>query len=331
MQVEKKVPISTKGLLVHFNPSGNGRDLYVQHGEDKPIVYGNHPEKIPYKVDFKMSYPIKNKKNKMQPNFSKPATVTKYSLDGQGRDNYIGGDNGGFEKPELYNPHNFFKRLRSNDCNFPRKKTFNNANVDLRVRRLKLNGDIEVPKVDFGNILNRLNKPADKTQTREGRRDRRLRTKSQGYINNSYSNSIQRRGNYDRVDQLNTSTQNVNKAYDMPSTNINKTYDIGNTNVNQTYDIAKTNFYKTCAQNAFSNVNKTLMNHTFHNKPINNMDLIQNNAIQDKPIEVKPRSSMLNRKKLKEQTKGDYFMHASNSVPIKRCVISRMFNDKVYL
>lgn len=307
MQLEKRVPISPQGLLVHFNPSGNGRDLYIQHGENKPIMQGNHPEKIPRKADFKMSHPNKMKKDSCLPNFSKPPAVTKYSLDGQGRDNYIGGNNGGFERPENYNPHNFFKRLRAKD-HIPKRVNFSQMNVDLRVRRLKLDGQIEVPKVDFSNVINRLNKPRDKTETREGRRYRRLRAKSQGFVNNSYSQ--ERNKDYVKVDGQNTSIPIVAKPY----------------------DLANTNFYKTCAQNTFANIHNTnqknLMNQTFCDKPVNNLDLIKNDLVQtDRPAGMKPNSRIMNRRKLKEQTKGGYFMPNSNSVPIKRCVISRIFND----
>ena len=167
MQPEKKVPIMPKHLLVHFNPEGSGRDLYIAHGENKPIIMGNKLKKIPYKYDFKSTIKYNPKKDEL-PNFRKPPVVCRYALNGQGRDTFIGDNNGGFQKNEDHNPHNFFKRLRLKDTEFPRTRNWNEKEVTVRVKRQRLESDT-IPKIKFSNIITRLNKPRDRSETREGR------------------------------------------------------------------------------------------------------------------------------------------------------------------
>ena len=301
MQAERKVPIMPKHLLVSFKPGGTGRDLYIAHAENKPIVMGNQPHKIPHNADFKSCKIVRNQDNEL-PNFRKPAVVPRYALNGQGRDTFIGDNNGGFQNTENYNPHNFFKRLRFKDGEFKQVRKWNETEVAIRVKRQKVEPEV-VPRINFSNIITRLSKPRDRSVTRESRRNKRMNQTFDCEGEQEYYTFANSRPGTE------SSARHTNK-------NI----------ANQTFDASCGDykpFYGTVGgENGFG-LNPAEKNRSRSREGTRGGYRVVNRADQPKP-------ERLSRDKLKRLTMGDYFQRNSNSTPIKRSVISRIFHDDLY-
>jgi hypothetical protein len=287
---------------VQFKPEGNGRDLYIAHGENRPIIMGNNGHKIPYQADFKSCGKIRPQDGDL-PNFRKPAVVPRYALNGQGRDTFIGDNNGGFQKGANYNPHNFFKRLRLKEGEFTKIPKWNKEELAIRIKRQKPEPDM-VPKINFSKVITRLNQPRDRSVTRESRRDKRL--------NKTFDCPSEQENHKRRPSRLETESS----APDNRKKNLaNKTFDAGSGNYRP--------FYGTVGgENGFSLTNEEKYRSRSREGTRGGYRLI-NKAEESRP-------ERLSRDKLKRLTMGDYFQRHSSSTPIKRSVISRMFHDDLF-
>ena len=82
-----------------------------------------------------------------------------------------------------------------------------------------------------------------------------------------------------------------------------------NQSLNKTFDNTYSKFYKTKQDYSFTKLNKNLGPYSQDRSPSNE------------------KLKMLNSTKLRDFTQEGYYKRSTNSVPIKRSVISRIFND----
>jgi hypothetical protein len=167
MQPEKTCPIMPKNLLSRYHPRGNGRDLYIDHTENSPIPFQKSRDKTSFSHDFKI---YSSSKSPTPPPLShppRPPITSKYHLNGGGRDNFIYNNNGGFENPNHYNPHNFFKKLRTTDTDLKKKKFLNDELESCIKRNRIIIHDPGKRRVDIGVMVERLNRQLKKNETRE--------------------------------------------------------------------------------------------------------------------------------------------------------------------
>ena len=192
-----------KNLLARFHPKGGGRDKYTEHPENAPILSVSPKNVVNFSQDFKIYN--QNKKNVQLPNFSRPPAIGKYSNDGKGRDTFIYENNGGFEKPDNYNPHNFFKRLRGNNQEIPPKKKFLNNELESRIKRGRI--AVQEPNnkvIDIKLMVDRLNQPQKKQDIKETRYDAKIK---KDYITRR---NIMFGGSFDTQIENKTSRKNSN-------------------------------------------------------------------------------------------------------------------------
>jgi hypothetical protein len=165
MQPEKTCPIMPKNLLSRYHPRGNGRDLYINHTENSAIEFHKSRDKNSFSHDFKIY--SSSRSPQPAPHLARPPITTKYHLDGKGRDNFIYNNNGGFENPNTYNPHNFFKKLRSTDTDTKKTKFLNDELESCIKRNRIIIHDPGKRRVDIGVMIDRLNVQLKKNETRE--------------------------------------------------------------------------------------------------------------------------------------------------------------------
>lgn len=87
----------------------------------------------------------------------------------------MGDNNGGLEKDNKYNPHLFFKKLRTTgDTEFlPKKSKYKNSEILTRIMKKPIEETDSNQKIYFQPSINRLMTPLNKTGSREGRRLKR--------------------------------------------------------------------------------------------------------------------------------------------------------------